>query len=97
MRNTSANDDSNGPRPDNNAPMPQRVSAEAVLIQASRKDRGERWRAWQKCGADSHLPNMLPQTSADGPTPMLYCPCCWTLFTVRGDPVNTPDPANDPL
>jgi hypothetical protein len=40
---------------------------------------------------------MLPQTSALGSTPMLYCRSCWTLFTVHGEPVNHPHPSGDAL
>jgi hypothetical protein len=79
-----------------NVYMP-RVTAEAVLIEASRMDRGHRWQAWQTCGVESHRPTILPQINADGSTPMLYCPSCWTLFTVHGDPVNHPHPSTDAL
>jgi hypothetical protein len=73
-----------------NAGMAYRITAEAVLIEASRMDSAERWRAWLECGGDSHPVRTLPETHAGGTTPTVYCRHCWTLFTVVGGAMNRP-------
>ena len=96
IRNTSANGDLNHVPLSKNPRMPQRLTAEAVLIEASRMDPTERWRAWHTCGADAHPFKQLPQTDSRGSTLTLYCRDCWTLFTADGNAVNRPHPVTDP-